>query len=495
MNLIDRFLQVVALNPAAPACIFNSQVISREMFHQLTCKIAIELHARGVAPGEVLGISMNHSPAHLATILALARLGAVSLPVDPNITEGAKKRLMDRYGAQRLVCQKGDLTPKDVTSIALEIGSIDSQSKLNLRFIAYWPDSKTPARIGLTSGTTGNPSAILYTHEYWLDRIDAFMSFDRFNQQSRSMPSDLHLTLGSLSAFGALFAGGVVVFHRLGDLQSFVTGINLHGVTHVVMPPIRIKKLVSQLPHEGIAFPKIEFLRIVGGGLNQHLVELATRKISPNIYLPYGTSEMGAISVATPEMLHSHPDCTGRLRPGFELQAVDPDGHVLAAGEPGELRARSPMMPQGYYLDEERTAQRFRDGWFMTRDFGFITSDGMVKIEGRVDDKINLGGLKFYPELVEGVLNEHPEVKESAVFLMDDQAQSKILVAVVVPNHKPPLTLKLVDYCQQKKLGNMTPARFVLVRELPRNPMGKIIRSMLPELLKKKPSAQSPSVI
>ena len=489
MNLVDRFLQVVALNPAAPACIFNSQVISREMFHQLTCKIAIELHGKGIVPGEVVGLSMAHSPTHLATMLALARLGAVSLPVHPAMASLANKRLMDRYGARRLVCQKGSLSPKEVEQIPIDIDSVEADSKLDLRFIPYWPEPKTPARIGLTSGTTGVPNAILHTHEYWLHRIDAYVSHIDLDQQSRAMPSDLHLTLGSHVAFGAIYAGGVAVFHRLQDLQSFSTSINLHAVTHPTMAPAMIKKLASELPHDGIAFPVIRALRIVGGGLNQYLVELASRKFSPNVFLPYGMSELGIISLATPDMLRSHPDYAGRLRPGVEAQAIAPDGGVLAPGEPGELRIKMPMMPEGYYLDEELTALRFRDGWFMTRDFGLVTSEGMVKIEGRVDDKINLGGVKFYPEHVEAVLNQHPEVKESAVFVIDGQDQSKVLVAVAVPNHKPPLELKLVDFCKQRGLGNRTPLRFTLVPELPRNPMGKIIRSMLPELIKKKPEA------
>ena len=487
MNLIDKFLQVVALNPAAPACLFNGQVVSREMLHQRVCRIAIELHGKGIVPGAVVGISMDHSPTHLAALLALARLGAVSLPVHPSSPPAAQKRLMERYGATRLLCEKTPAPLSGVELIALDKMAPDAGPARKLDFIDYWPEPSTPARIGLTSGTTGLPGSILYTHAYWLGRIDAYMSIDHCDEQSRLMPSDMHLTLGNYSALRALFAGGVVVFHALQDFQSFVSAINLNAVTHVTMPPAMIRTLAAQLPHEGIAFPTIRLLRIVGAGMTAQLVELVTRKITPNAYINYGMSEIGPISFATPEMLLAHPDYAGRVRPGVELQVVDPQGQVLPPGESGEFRVRVSGMVQGYHQNAERTALQFVDGWFMTRDAGFITADGLVKIEGRMDDKINLGGVKFYPERVENVLNAHPEVKDSAVFVIDGPNQNKVLMAVVVPKHPPPFAQRLVDYCQEKNLGKMAPQRFVLVREIPRNPTGKIMRSALVGLIARKP--------
>ena len=490
MNLIDRFLQAVAANPAAPACIFEGQVTSLGMFHQLTCKAALELHARGIGPGETVGVSMDHSPLHLATLLALARLGAVSLPVHPNTAAPAKRRLMERYGAKRLVCRKDAPALQEAELICLDAIAVDARAKLDLRFIDYWPEPAAPARVCLTSGTTGVPGSILYTHAFWLERINSYLCLDQCDAQSRLMPSDLHLSLGSHAAFGALFAGGVTVFHPLNDLAAFANAINLHAVTHVLMPPAMIKHLAARLPYDGIAFPTIRYLRIVGGGMTQHLVELATRKITPHIYLPYGMSEMGSISLATPQMLLLDPESAGRLKPGVEMQAVDAKGNVLPCGESGELRLRMPGMVQAYYLNEEKTAERFRDGWFMTRDCGFVTQDGLVKLEGRVDDKINLEGVKFFPERVETVLNAHPQVQDSAVFVVEDKERNKFLVAAVVPKSAPPFALKLVDYCKQRKLGKMAPQRFVLVRELPRNASGKIIRASLPELFARKPETQ-----
>ena len=411
MNIIHKFLQISSANPAFTACIFKGQVISRGLFYQLTCKVALELHQRGIGPGDVVGVSMDHSPMHLATLLALARLGAITLPVHPSTAAPVKTRLMARYGAKRLICNSNALDLSGIEKISLDEVQVDASSKLDMGFIEYWPAPTAPARIGLTSGTTGQAGAILYTQAYWLDRISKYA--DTCDEQSRMMPSDLHLTMGSLCALGAVFAGGVVVFVQLNDMQAYAKAINLHAVTHAFMPPAMVKGLAAILPYDGVAFPTIRDLKFIGSGLSAHLIELASRKLTPHIYLPYGISEIGRVSPATPELLASHPDYAGRL-----------------------------------------------------------------------DDRINLEGLKFYPEQVESVLNAHPELKEAAVFVIEGQDKSQILMAVIVAKNPPPLDLKMADFCLQKKLGRMTPQRYVLVRELPRNPTGKIMRSALPALIR-----------
>jgi acyl-coenzyme A synthetase/AMP-(fatty) acid ligase len=250
--------------------------------------------------------------------------------------------------------------------------------------------------------------------------------------------------------------------------------------------PATIKDLAAALPFDGNAFPSLRYLRIVGGGLSEHLVKLAKRRITPNIWLPYGISEIGAISMADPALLDAHPDCAGRPKPGVEVEVVDPEGKLLGPGETGELRVRVPGMPSAYYMNPERTAEKYRDSWFYTNDIGMLTPEGLIRLEGRSDDRINLGGLKLYPERVETVLNAHPDVRDSAVFTIPDKDGNKVLVAAVVLNREGKPDNSLIEHCRERKLGGMTPRRFFVVKELPRNESGKLVRSALPEMLRKR---------
>ena len=489
-NLIDKFLEKNATDLAAPACIHEGKVVSRGAFLRAVCDFTAALQLRGVQPGDVVGLSLGQHPGHLAMILALARLGAVSLPVHPRSPMRAKLALLRRMGATRVIVQS--LAPTSETQNApppieglevialpdlqLKEGDARAGHKLDLRgMLDYWPTADAPARISLTSGTTGVPSAVCYDHAYWLNRIATTVEFCDAN--TRLMAGNLSLTMGNISAFAALFAGGVVVFFKQHDLSAYIQTVNLYAVTHAMMAPAMIKKMASRLPL-GVAFPSIRYLRIVGGGLSEPLVAMATGRLTPHVYLPYGISEVGAISMASPEDLKLYPDRAGKPKKGVKVQVVDENDKVLSPGEVGEIRVKLPVMLPGYHQDEEKTKAKFKRGWFYTSDMGTLTTDGFVRIDGRKDDRINLGGSKFYPERVERLLDGHPGVQEMAVFEAELKGEPALVAAVVWKTEAG--LQSLLDFAKAQRLpANMAPKGVMSLKELPRNEAGKVLRSEL----------------
>lgn len=495
-NLIDKYLEKNTQNLSAPACIYEGKVISRGALLRAVCDFTAALYQRGVKPGEVIGLSLGQHPGHLAMILALARLGAVSLPLHPRTPMRAKRALLKRMGATRVIVQRLAAPPSeqvDATEVqpvsgvdGLEVislsdlqpheGQVRTGNALDLRgMLDYWPSSDEPARIALTSGTTGTPSAVLYDHAYWVHRVATTVEF--CDENTRLMAGNLSLTMGNISAFAALFAGGLVVFYKQHDLTAYMHAVQLHGVTHAMMAPAMIKRMASRLP-VGVAFPSLRYLRIVGGGLSEQLVALATGRMTPNVYLPYGISEVGAISMALPADLQRHPDHAGKPKKGVKLQVVDENDKVLPTGEVGEIRVKMPMMLPGYYQDSEKTQVRFRNGWFYTNDIGTLTTDGFVRIDGRKDDRINLGGSKFYPERVERVLDGHPGVQEVAVFSTQIKGEAFLVAAVVWESE--PLVQALLEHARSRGLpASMIPKGVMSLAELPRNEANKVLRSDL----------------
>lgn len=494
-NLIDKFLENNTTDLAAPACIHEGKVVSRGAFLRAVCDFTAALHARGVQPGDVVGLSLGQHPGHLAMMLALARLGAVSVPVHPRTPMRGKLALLRRMGATRVVVQRaaaqgeGDAPAPAPAFDGLEVlsladlqpkqGEARADHKLDLRgMLDYWPPADAPARIGLTSGTTGVPSAVRYDQAYWVNRIATTVEF--CDASTRLMAGNLHLTMGNISAFAALFAGGVVVFYKQHDPAAYIQTVNLYGVTHAMMAPATIKRMASRLP-TGVAFPSVRYLRIVGGGLSEQLVALATSRLTPHVYLPYGISEVGAISMASPADLKLHPDHAGKPKKGVKVQVVDEADKVLPAGEVGEIRVKLPVMLAGYHQDEEKTKAKFKNGWFYTSDIGTVTSDGFIRIDGRKDDRINLGGNKFYPERVERLLDGHPGVQEVAVFSAPLKGEPALVAAVVWASE--PALQSLLDYAKEKGLpAGMTPKGVMSLAELPRNEAGKVLRSQLKAL-------------
>ncbi len=494
MNLIDKFEAAFAQDPAAPCCIVDNKVMRRIDFYRSVCKLAKALHAQGIQPGDVVGLTLPQAPVHLAMIVAIARLGAISLPVFPKSPGGVKRALLAKYGAKYLILPKApeklpeDLEFKLITMDQLVDPAVETPK--NLRFMDYWPAPEDLGRLSLTSGTTGTPCAIAYTHAHWLTRIEnTSMGYD---DQTRLIPGDLHLTMGNISSLAAMFKGGVVVFQLDQDLANMAKLIALHGVTHAMLTPASLPKLASFMPGDGNAFPSLKQLRAVGGSLADPVFKLTRQKITPHLYLPYGSSEVGLITMATPEMQMSHPNHTGKPRKGVTMEVVDENDQVLPAGQSGELRVKIAGMPTSYYKDEERTREKFKHGWYYTSDIGTITPDGFVKVEGRLDDRINLGGIKFFPEELENVFNTHPLIAESAVVSKTDANGVKRLFALLVPKpSEGPLDLKLGEFCKEKKFGGKTPGTFIVIQSLPRNPAGKILRKDLPGLIDKMAKQQA----
>ena len=480
MNLLDKIQKGLFRNPAAPAFIFRDRVITGAHFYAILCEVTKRLHDNGIRPGDVIGVSMEQSPLHCAVMLGLARLGAISLPLHPGTPPAGRANLAKKFSAKMIVASEKVSEVEDVKTLRLGGFNVEKGEQI-LDFIDYRPDADTPVRIALTSGTTGEPSGIMYTHGYWVDRI--IKTVDDMDQNTRVIPADLHLTLGSLFAFGAIMAGGTVIFQRSPSLQDHIAAINLHAATHIIMPPASATAMLKNLPRTGISFPTVKQMRIVGGALPTKLMEAIRAHLTPNLYHSYGISEIGIITMATPEMLVKYPGSSGIMRPGAIVEVVDEKGELIATGDSGELRVKIPGMATDYYNDPEKTSVRFRDGWYYTGDIGHIDVDGLVYVIGREDDKVNVAGMKFNPQRIEEALEKHPGVDEAVIFPYELPHGETIVCAAIVAANKE-VVGDLPQYCAGLRMGNMTPKSFFLTNELPRNPSGKVIRAEVPKLFK-----------
>jgi len=288
------------------------------------------------------------------------------------------------------------------------------------------------------------------------------------------LPPNLHITASLTLACHALTTGGAVVFPKGYDAHSLFEAVARFGVTHMMMPPAHVAMMLPLLDAKGPAFPGVRHLRLLGATPAASLLDEIRRKVTPNVYVPYATTELGVISIATPGILAVAPASSGRVTPDAEVQVIGPDGRVLPAGQSGELRARVPAMPLRYFGGAD--PERFREGWFHPRDYGYIGTDGFLYVQGRIDEVINVGGRKLAPAYAEAVLEERDEVREAAVFAIEDMG----VAALVAANGA--VDWKALDEFARGRLEIFAPRRYYEVEEIPRNAMGKIVRSGLAEL-------------
>jgi acyl-CoA synthetase (AMP-forming)/AMP-acid ligase II len=170
----------------------------------------------------------------------------------------------------------------------------------------------------------------------------------------------------------------------------------------------------------------------------------------------------------------------GRPLPDVEVRVVDSEGVEAAPGEIGEIAVRTPRLMKGYFSQGDVTAQTIVDGWLHTRDMGWMDEDGYLYLAGRKDDLIIRGGENISPAEVEAILHTHPAIEEAAIIGVPDADWGERVMAIVVPRAGSALTAEeVIDWCHQRLASFKKPDIVQFASELPRNPLGKVLRKDL----------------
>lgn len=173
----------------------------------------------------------------------------------------------------------------------------------------------------------------------------------------------------------------------------------------------------------------------------------------------------------------------GKPLPDVAIRIVDDQGRVVPSNTPGEIHAKGPRIMKGYWEDEQKTAQTMTsDGWLRTGDMGYVDEEGYVYLTGRADDLIIRGGENIAPEEVEEVINTHPKVAESGVIAVPDAEFGQQPFAFVVLKQGESATPEeMMEFCRERIASFKRPRGVEFIDELPRNPMGKVLRKKLRE--------------
>jgi fatty-acyl-CoA synthase len=213
------------------------------------------------------------------------------------------------------------------------------------------------------------------------------------------------------------------------------------------------------------------------------LQELRERLPDVRLWNFYGQTEMAPLAtILGPDEQLSHAGSAGRAALNVETRVVDDDDNPLPAGTVGEIVHRSPHATLGYYKDEEKTAEAFRNGWFHSGDLGFLDDEGRLSIVDRKKDMIKTGGENVASREVEETIYQLDGVAEVAVFGVSHPRWIEAVVAVVVP--KPGASLSedaVLQHTRKHLAGYKTPKHVVVTDALPKNPSGKILKRQLRE--------------
>ena len=474
LNVAELTSEQARLRSASPAVITHDTLITYGQLSVAVGIVARHLRQHGVAPGQVVGVSMGQNALHVITLLALAQVGAVSLPLHLAVPAERRALAASRFGASCVVSGRDDMALAGLQFISLAGLSFDGLS-MTPDTETYPAHGDTPLRIAISSGTSGNPKGMVLTHGLMKLRIDR--PDPEYSSLSRTLPMDLNFIVGFRPAFSALAKGGALVMPRSILAEQLLQAIVSHAVTHIYLSPAQAHSVVDLLAAGSVHCPSLVCLRIGGGPLGATLLDEVRERITPNVYVSYGSTESGLLTYATPEILDRHPGSVGRVCPWAEIQVVDENDHPVPTETVGVVRIRSGHQVSGYYLDEVRSQRHFRDGWFYPGDLGGFDEEGLLYIEGRVDEQLNVGGLKMNPEEIEAIISAHSDVAEAGAFVLAGAEGNELLAVAVVL--RPDAQLGKIEVHIRAQLGPLAPARYFVVTSLPRTLTGKLRRTDL----------------
>ncbi|WP_370323915.1 AMP-binding protein [Euzebya sp.] len=343
-----------------------------------------------------------------------------------------------------------------------------------------------PALIVYTSGSTGPPKGAVWTHDALIQEVRTLESAWRYEPDDVCLlVLPLHHMHGLVNVVTTtLWAGGAVrVMPRFDPVAVWDAMADL---TVVMAVPTIYHRLIAAVEEAPAAWRErvcadAARLRLMVSGSAALPVGVLERweELTGHVLLErYGMTEIG-MALSNPHDGLRRAGTVGRPLPGVEVRVVDDIGRDVPDGEAGGLLVRGDGMFRGYWGRPDATAEAFRDGWFVTGDVVVRDHDGVFTIRGRESvDIIKTGGFKVSALEIEEVLRDHPAVTDCAVVgLADDEWGQVVGAALVAPaDGEPPDGGAVVTWVGERLAPYKVPRRVVVVDDLPRNALGKVVK-------------------
>ncbi|WP_067706951.1 acyl-CoA synthetase [Nocardia yamanashiensis] len=501
----DLLRRSAARQPDKLALVWREQ---RETFAELDAavnRVAHSLADRGVTQGDRIALYSHNCRDYVLLYFALARLGAISVPINFMLTADEVAYILGHSGAIGLITEdalageaEAALKQLDGNAVRLRgwIALAGTPAAIGWEDVSAWeshPEATEPEvhvgdddpiQIMYTSGTESRPKGATLSSrsliaQYVTTVIDGRMSPDDI--EIHALPlyhcAQLHCFLTP-----DIYLGATSIVLQGPDPATILRTIQAERATKLFCPPT---VWVALLRHPDFDTYDLSSLRKGYYGASimpvEVLHELAERLPGVALTNFYGQTELAPLAtILAPEDQLAKPGSAGRAGLNVETRVVDDDGVPVPPGVVGEIVHRSPHAMLGYWNDPAKTAEAFRDGWFHSGDLGVLDADGYLSVVDRKKDMIKTGGENVASREVEEILYQHPDVSEAAVVGLPHPHWIEAVTAIIVPRAGTTPTIEsIVAHCKQRMAGYKVPKHVAFADTLPKNPSGKILKREL----------------
>lgn len=526
-DLVDLVAAAAIEVPDHPALVAGGRTTTWGELDAEVGRVAHGLATAGVVAGHRVGLVMANRPEMVVGYLAVLRVQAVAVPLNPRGTAEELARMLADAGARLVVADEvsvsavrsavsrletelsgatdrpgGALPPellaRAVVPRVVSVGttlrpgerSWDQLRADDTREHPQLPDPEKLATLLYTSGASGRPRAAMLSHRALLANIE---------QAGRVEPAMIRhddVVLGVLPLFhvyGLNAVLGAVLWHRATlvlvetyEPEAMLDLVAEHQVTVLPLAPTVIGHLLGR---ERLA-ERLASVRLVLSGsapLDPDQVEEFVAATGVAVHQGYGLTEAAPVVTSTlcvppgedGEVGRPEPGSVGNALPGIEVRLVDDRGLPPEQGDPGEVSVRGANLFSGYWPDGAEAPDD--DGWWTTGDVGFLAPDGQLFLVDRVKELVIVSGFNVYPSEVEDVVGEVPGVTEVAVIGVPDEDTGEAVVAYVVAPGQDPGSVEAAvrARCVVRLARFKQPSRVEVVEELPHTVTGKVRKGSL----------------
>ena len=454
---------------------------------------AVYLQSLGVKEGSCVAVRMQKCVPFLLLNLAIMRLGAFVLPLNPTYPERELSYFLTNSGAILF------FTDEEQSSAISDLVNTQPASRETAVFLHTVQKIKTsslpplptdPEQTALmiyTSGTTGHPKGAVIPHRNLaanLNGLHTAWGWQADDILLHVLPI-FHYHGLVVALYGALFAGGTAVLTEKFEAEQTLSLLESEKCTVLMAVPSIHKRLVN-VPRPNRF--DLSHMRLITSGsdrLPDDLFNQFRDTFGHTLLERYGMTETG-LTLSNPLHGERRIGAVGFPLPEVKIRIADPStDESLPDGTVGELQIRGPHLFTGYWQLPQKTQDAYSsDGWFKTSDLAIREADGYISLKGRLKDLVISGGLNVYPPEVELILAEHPDILASSVIGCPHEEWGEQVTAVVVPKPNIHLTeAEIMSHCRTYLAPYKLPRKIIFVDSLPANALGKVQKAKLREQL------------
>jgi long-chain acyl-CoA synthetase len=497
MNLASAFAASVEKRPDKIALYWGESAFTYANLFGKTCAVAAGLSQKfGVKPGDRVGLWVKNCPEFVPAVFGILSAGGVVVPIN-NFLKPAEVGYILNDGGIDVVITDAELgahfpelaaaRPQLKIFKVEEFGSFGSTESrptgseiVNRQSqIANQSESDLAALL-YTSGTTGHPKGAMLTHGNFLHNVASCLAALDVREDDRivvALPQfhSFMFTVGTL--LPVLRGNGILLLKTLHPFKQVLEEIARHRGTILPAVPSFYRALLA-VPE----FGRLPLRLCISGGapLPVEVFNEFTRKFPFPLREGYGPTESSPVATVNPIYGINKPGSIGKPIPNVELSIRDEADKELPVGAIGEICIRGGNVMRGYWNQPEETAKVLRDGWLYTGDVGYRDADGYYYITDRRKDMLLVNGNNVYSREIEEVICQFPGVKEAAVIGVPDTRKGEQPIAFVTAGEGQTIEEKaLLQFVRSKLADYKVPKHVVFIPALPRNAIGKILKTTL----------------